>query len=298
MHTRYGDAVVRNLSTIMSAVALTLPLALFVESSPLLIDKVSGHEAFIWTFIASAIASIVGFAYSPIAGSVIFYTVPDHVQAVSILLISSIALQTYSVLNLLGDFSLRAFLPFLVGGLLGLAPGLYLLVHMDPMMLTASVGVISATYGVYTALGATPSVSYKGKGGDLVAGFLGGLTGPIAAFPGAFVTIWCAAKGGDRLIMRSTYQPFILVMQILCLTAFVRMFPEKTLISVSHVYYVIPAILGAYIGLGIFRKITSKQFQRFLGAFLIIAGVSLLAKASGIGTGAPPIYADVALSWT
>ena len=49
---------------------------------------------------------------------------------------------------------------------------------------------------------------------DGVAGFLGGVTGGAAAFPGAFVTIWCGFKGFSKERQRGIYQPFILIVQV------------------------------------------------------------------------------------
>jgi uncharacterized membrane protein YfcA len=237
---------------------------------------------FLWTFIASTISSIVGFAYSPIAGSILFHVVPDHVEAVSILLISSISLQSYAVYCLRKMFRWKAFWPFLLGGLLGLAPGFFILLNTDSAWLTFLVGAISATYGAHAASGAQLKLTYKGKLGDICAGFLGGLIGPVAAFPGAFVTIWCSAKGGDKSAQRAVYQPFIFVMQLSCLALLVCIFPGKHIISLEHLLFAIPAILGASVGLAIFRRLTGSQFQRLLGVFLIIAGASLLSKALGV----------------
>ncbi len=36
------------------------------------------------------------------------------------------------------------------------------------------------------------------------------ITGGLAGFPGAFVTIWCGLKGWDKAHQRGVYQPFIL----------------------------------------------------------------------------------------
>ena len=50
---------------------------------------------------------------------------------------------------------------------------------------------------------------------DALAGALGGITGPLAAFPGAGVTIWCGMRGWDKVEQRAVYQPYILIMQLI-----------------------------------------------------------------------------------
>ena len=55
----------------------------------------------------------------------------------------------------------------------------------------------------------TPRVTKGGPLADLAVGALGGITGPLAAFPGAFLTIWCGMRGWDKVAQRSIYQPDI-----------------------------------------------------------------------------------------
>ena len=49
---------------------------------------------------------------------------------------------------------------------------------------------------------------------DAAAGSFGEVTGGVAAFPGAFVTIWCGFKGWSKEKQRGLYQPFILIVQL------------------------------------------------------------------------------------
>jgi len=60
---------------------------------------------------------------------------------------------------------------------------------------------------------------------NVAAGAAGGITGGLAAFPGAFVTVWCGLKGWTKSHRRGVYQPFILAMQILAV-AVIAMIPK------------------------------------------------------------------------
>jgi hypothetical protein len=68
-------------------------------------------------FVAASVSSTVGFAFSAIAAAMIFHFVPDNVEAVKIIMVASIAIQTYSVANLYRTISWRACAPFLIGGI-------------------------------------------------------------------------------------------------------------------------------------------------------------------------------------
>jgi hypothetical protein len=113
--------------------------------------------------------------------------------------------------------------------------------------------------------------------GRVVVGALGGLTGATAAFPGAFVTIWCAAHGWDKHRQRAIYQPFILGMQMVTLILLALSAPT-TGMRPSLLLYVIPAILGAHLGLVVFSMLSSAQFNRVVSAFLVLSGTAMSLK--------------------
>jgi hypothetical protein len=60
-------------------------------------------------------------------------------------------------------------------------------------------GLFLLAYGIFTAI--KPAFS-QGKSnplaGRILAGALGGVTGGVAAFPGAFVAIWCQIQGFEK----------------------------------------------------------------------------------------------------
>ena len=81
----------------------------------------------------------------------------------------------------------------------------------------------------------------------IAMGALGGLTGATAAFPGAFVTIWCSAHEWDKERQRAIYQPFILGMQLLTFAVLAAFRPWQAL-QLDLITYVPPALIGAHIG--------------------------------------------------
>jgi uncharacterized protein len=114
--------------------------------------------------------------------------------------------------------------------------------------------------------------------GRVIAGALGGITGATAAFPGAFVTIWCAAHGWDKQHQRAIYQPFILGMQIVTLIM-LAVFAPMTGLRLDLLQYVVPAVLGAHVGLGVFSMLSSAQFNKVVCAFLVVSGAAMSLKA-------------------
>ena len=114
-------------------------------------------------------------------------------------------------------------------------------------------------------------------GGSLLVGALGGITGATAAFPGAFVTIWCGAHGWDKVRQRAIYQPFILGMQLVTLAVMVPSSPT-VVVRPELLQYVAPAMLGSYVGLWGFSKLSTAQFNRVVSGLLLVSGVAMLLK--------------------
>jgi uncharacterized protein len=231
-------------------------------------------------FVAAAVSSIAGFAFSALAGALLLHVVNDTVQVVQIMLVSSIALQAYSALALRHLIRLRTLTPYLTGGLMTLPVGIYCLLHTPVHLYLASMGGFLVFYALYALLlqkstaaasrWCTPAV-------QILVGGLGGITGPVAAFPGAFMTIWCGLQGWDKQQQRALYQPYILIMQIVTLVALSAVHARREG-SLWLIQYAPPALVGAYLGLRVFRSLTTSQFNRIVNLFLLVSGAALIIK--------------------
>jgi uncharacterized protein len=150
-------------------------------------------------FVAALLSGVVGFAFSAICGAMLFHLLHNPVDVVETMIVSSIAIQILSVVTLKNAIDLKCVSRFLVGGLVGLPIGIYLLMHMDASIYMKCIGVFLIGYGVYMLVRKTTMTTrYSLPVGDYCAGFLDGVTGGFAAFPGAFVTIWCGLKGWPK----------------------------------------------------------------------------------------------------
>jgi uncharacterized membrane protein YfcA len=228
-------------------------------------------------FIAASVSSTVGFAFSAIAAAMIFHFVPDHVAAVQTMMVASIALQAYSVASLYRTISWRACAPFLTGGIVTIPVGIYLLLHIRADVYVIGIGLGVALYGLYMFFRSAPQVTRGGMVADVAVGALGGLTGPLAAFPGAFLSIWCGMRGWDKVTQRCIYQPYILILQVLTLAA-LSFASERAAFNAEVIVYAAPAVAGAWLGLRVFQKLTDVQFHRFVNLALIVSGVALVLK--------------------
>ena len=228
-------------------------------------------------FVASTLSSIAGFAFSAICGAILFHLLTTPVHIVQIMMMCSIAIQMLSVVTLRHVIDWKHLLRFLYGGIIGLPLGVYLLTHLASHLYLRFIGLFLIAYGLFMIARRPYKVAFSSIVGDYVAGFFGGLTGGLVAFPGAFVTIWCGLRGWSKDRQRGVYQPFILIMQVLALAliSFVQS-SHANGIDLSTIIYVPGALLGAWCGITIFRRLTDSQFARAVNLLLIASGLGLL----------------------
>jgi uncharacterized membrane protein YfcA len=232
---------------------------------------------------SACVASVVGFAFSAIAGASLYHLVSTPVEVVKIMLWSSIAIQLYSVIKLWRYIKWSRLVPYLAGGFLTVVPFCWLVLHIAPGIYLLVIGIFIAWYGLYRLFSRPSAVNVGPRTGlviDFATGALGGITGPFAAFPGAAIAIWCCMRGWDKVQQRSVFQPYILVMQVVTLVILTLMGGSNSL-NFSYALYAIPAVFGCHLGLLLFERLSNQQFNRLVSAFLIISGISMIAKMLG-----------------
>jgi uncharacterized membrane protein YfcA len=253
---------------------------LITEVAVLLLQGPRGVAvSLIAVFVASTISSIAGFAFSALCGALLFHLMDSPVYVVQVMITCSIAIQMLSVATLWRSIDWSRLPIFLVGGIIGVPAGVYLLLHLQSGAYRDVIGALLIAYGVYLLL-RNPALKLRtGPLSDACAGFLGGLTGGLAGFPGASVTIWCGLKGWDKARQRGVYQPFILGMQPIALIVIALMRPASasaTQLDWKTLMFIPAALLGAWFGLRIFKRLSDRQFELAVNALLIVSGIALV----------------------
>ncbi len=229
-------------------------------------------------FVAALSSSIAGFAFSAICGAMLFHLLDDPVQVVQIMMICSIAGQTLMVWSLRRDIDWRGLRPFLVGAAAGLPVGVYSLLHARPVLYVHIIGGLLVLYAAFMIFRRPLVVRRQRVVFDGMAGFLGGVTGGAAAFPGAFVTIWCGFKGLSKERQRGLYQPFILIVQLaaLAVLALSSLGAGGRPFDFAGIAYVPAMLIGSSLGMACFKWLNDRQFAFAVNLLLIVSGLSFL----------------------
>jgi uncharacterized protein len=155
---------------------------LIAESTALSVQGVG--IATIAILVASTVSSIAGFAFSALCGALLFHLIDDPIYVVEVMIVCSIAIQLLSVATLWRSIDWVSLPVFLAGGVFGVPVGVYLLLHIPTSAYRDVIGALLIAYGSYMLLRPATSSLRVGSSLDACVGFLGGVTGGLAGFPG------------------------------------------------------------------------------------------------------------------
>src|SRR5690349_9264654 len=105
----------------------------------------------IGVFAGAVVSGFTGFAFSAVAGAVLLHMLPPS-EAVPLMMVCSVLVQAINLFSLRCHVRWRDSLAMIAGGLLGLPPALYILVHAEPELFRLGFGAFLATYAGYMLL--------------------------------------------------------------------------------------------------------------------------------------------------
>ncbi|CCD92851.1 conserved membrane hypothetical protein [Bradyrhizobium sp. ORS 375] len=229
-------------------------------------------------FAGALVSGFAGFAFSAVAGVFILHVRAPN-EAVPLMMACSIVIQAANFAILRNRLSWRGSATFVIGGVLGIPPALYLLQHADTARFRIGFGLFLAVYAAYMLL--RPAMALlkqaQSRQRDALVGFAGGFVGGLTAMPGALPTIWCDLRGLPKAEQRGMVQPFIAAMQLLALLMMLsrRSIPPGTM---SDFVVSLPALVaGTTVGLLMFGRVNETVFRRVVLIVLLVSGLGLLA---------------------
>ena len=227
-------------------------------------------------FAGAVVSGFTGFAFSAVAGAVLLHVLPPR-EAVPLMMVCSVLVQSMSLFSLRRHIEWRGSLRLILGGLAGLPPALYVLLHADPALLRIGFGIFLAGYAAYMLL--RPAVHPFRQAAlryDAVAGLAGGLIGGVTAMPGAIPAIWCELRGLAKDRQRGLVQPYITAMQIAALAFLAAQSGISAGLSSEVLHSLAPLGAGTMLGLALFGRVSDSQFRRVLLSTLMVCGLAYL----------------------
>jgi uncharacterized membrane protein YfcA len=257
---------------LLPLVATLIATVLYLKVLPI------ADERFLVTTVAvfagALVAGLAGFAFSAVAGAILFHWLPP-LDAVPLLLVCSIATQCFGIAKFWRLIQWRHFAPYVLGGVLGIPIGALLLTRLNADVFAVAFGVFLIVYCTYMVLRPCLVIARGGRVSEVAVGFLGGVTGGATAFPGAIPTMWCNARGLAKDQQRGIVQPYILTMQIATLIYFGKTGLLSSGLWTTFAWCLPAVVLGTLLGFALFNRIDEAKFKRITLMFLFVSGVLL-----------------------
>jgi uncharacterized membrane protein YfcA len=238
---------------------------------------------FVQIIVVAAVAGFVqglsGFAFALVAVPLWAWTIEPQLLVPTVVVTAFLG-QVISLLNLRSEIKLARATPFLIGGSVGVPLGVLILPALNVAAFQLFVGLTLVVYSsVMLRTKLLPVIRRGGKIADGFIGLLAGTMGSATGMPGPPIVLWCASRGWDKDIQRSTFQSFFVGTQILTIAIFVA----RGLINARSMQLVLvaalPVILSSWIGARAFKKLKDKDFRSIIFVLLLLSGINLVVKS-------------------
>jgi uncharacterized membrane protein YfcA len=260
----------KRLPAVLALVAFAA-IALRLASYPPSTNTMQVSLALLTVFGAALLSSIAGFAFSAIAAGVLTHLYADPAEMVRTLLVCSIAIQIYCSARVLRAVRWRELAPYVAGGIATAPLGVLILSRASPDTYALTLGLLLLAYAGYASVQPCRRRIHRRPAIDFCIGALGGITGGVAASPGAIAAAWCSAQALSKERQRAICQPYIFIVQLVAL-AWLHYLGLGATREGGDLWPFIPvALLGAHLGYSIFQRISTEQFR---GVVLVLLGFS------------------------
>jgi uncharacterized membrane protein YfcA len=219
---------------------------------------------------------VSGFAFSLVALSIWAWAVDPHLAA-PMSVFGALVGQLVALPWVWRGFALNRLLPLVIGGLLGVPLGVFLLQWLDPTLFKFGLGLFLLIYcPVMLLLPADFAWRHGGRVADGTAGFAGGILGGLAGISGPVPTLWTTLRGWDKDTQRGVLQAFNITMHVATLTLYGLSGALSGEVLVMFGWITPALVIPAVLGVLVFRRLATRTFRRLILLLLLISGVTLV----------------------
>ncbi len=240
----------------------------------------------VWVFIvigsvlAAFVQGLAGFGFGMVSLAIWSWVIEPGL-AVPMVVFGSLVGQLLAVGALRQGFSWRRIQPFLIGGILGVPTGLWMLNILNPLLFKFGVGLLLAVYcTAMLGLSRLPRIRKGGRAADGVIGWVGGTMSGFGGLPGAVPTLWCTLRGWPKDQQRTAFQAFNLFMHMLTLTAFTLNGMITTELLGLFALVAPVMLIPSLVGIRLYRHFSDSSFKALVLGLLAISGILLLISTA------------------
>jgi uncharacterized membrane protein YfcA len=228
-------------------------------------------------FAAAVVAGVTGFAFALIAAAVWLHILTP-LQTATLTISYGLIVQSYGFWKMRHAFKWNRFWPYVLGSAPGIAMGVQVLRVANPAYIRMGIATFLALYAIYGLARPALKPIHAGTAADIAVGFVSGMFGAMAGFPGIIIVIWCTLRGWPRDVQRGVFQPVsvaLLAMSAIGLAA-------TGSIALNTIYLFLAGLpvlaLGTWVGFRLYGKVDDEMFRKIVLWLLLVAGVFLMGS--------------------
>ncbi len=230
--------------------------------------------------LAGLVQGMTGFAFSIVALSFWAWALAPEVAA-PLAVLGALLGQLTTLFSLRRGFEWSRIAPFVLGGVVGVPMGVFVLHNIDPVRFRLVLGVLFALYGIY-GLTAPEGRKLKvgGRGLDALVGGVGGALGGLGGLSGAVPAAWTQLRGWKKDLRRATMQVYNIAMHCLTLAIYSQ---THALNATSGKLFALTAplmLLASVYGARIYKRFSERGFSQLVLALICASGLALALGAA------------------
>lgn len=239
----------------------------------------------LWVLVIGAacagfVQGLSGFAFGLVAMSFWAWLIEPQLAAV-LAVFGALVGQIQAALTSRRIASWKQLWPFVVGGLLGIPLGVYILPQVEMHWFKLGFGTLLVVWcSIMLCIAYIPTVRSGGRLLDGIAGWFGGVLCGLGGFTGIIPTLWCTLRAWPKDQQRLVIQNFNLIMLAVGMSSYIAA-GIVTISMLPKMMLVLPSVLiPVWLGGRVYLRMNDAQFRRLVLALLMLSGVVMLVHAS------------------
>ena len=240
------------------------------------------NESLLYIAAGAAVAGLVqglsGFAFGLVAMTFWSWNVEPQLAGPMVVFGSFIG-QLLSLKTIRRGFRRDLITPLLIGGILGVPVGVFLLHYLNAEYFKLCIGCLLIVYCPIMIFSKNvPKIGVVPAWVEVAVGHLSGILGGIGGLTGPVITLWCTARSWNSDTQRSVFQTFNLAMHTLTLMTYIAsgLIDARALQMFS---IVAPAMLiPTIIGNRLYSYIDQSVFRLLILTILSLSGAAILVS--------------------
>ncbi len=230
--------------------------------------------------LASLVQGLAGFGFSQFALPLLLLIMPTQ-ELIPIMVVLSLFLNLFLVYELRKYVQLKRIWPLMLGGVLGIPVGTYLLLIADTSIMKLLIGIIIIIFGLALLFEIRKTVKNE-KLAMAPIGFAGGILNGSVSMSGPPLIIFFSNQEMGKQVFRANLIAFFMFINLATLPVFLFAGLLTTqAITISGI--LLPGmVLGAFIGSRMALKIDEARFKKLTMILILIMGCMSLASGLGL----------------